>query len=708
MMDNERKLSFYEAWKLKRQAKKEEKRLRKLIGSEKEYTAKVRTDSEKLLARQITEDLKSIPVEELSKAKEGIRVQALKDAGITNIYQLRNMSVSRLSAIKGIGEVSAKAIVKNVKKIEQSAISNGTVRINADKPSRQDEQLVSDLYKLRKTKGISNDAEALYEDNHEEIKDLIKKSKPARNFISWTFASEEKREIAVQSLDALKNKIEADYSDNINELYLRKKEELKAKHEEIWRDYRGNAAGYLTTLERTKDGKASEEELKHTEEVAIKNGLPEELAVAIGNLPVSLTGLKIELRHYQEYGVKYIINQGAVLLGDEMGLGKTAEAIGAMVALHNTGATHFLVVCPASVLVNWIREVEKFSTLTTHKIHGKALESAYESWINDGGVAVTTYETLDKIELPDNFTYSMLVVDEAHYVKNPKAERTQNLLYVRQRTDRVLFMTGTPIENNVEEMCFLIGCLQPEVAKTVYGSTSLAMAPDFRRKVSTVYFRRTREDVLNELPEKVENDEWLELTAAEKDLYKTFVDDEGYSKQRQVSWLIENPAESSKGQRLLEIVEEYTENGRKILIFSFFINTIEKVMEMCGDYKVFGPINGSISTDKRQAIIDEYTKFEGPAILVSQIQAGGTGLNIQAASVIIFCEPQLKPSLETQAIARAFRMGQVNTVMVHRLLCQDTVDEQIVLMLENKQEIFDEFADKSESGKESVSESQTN
>ena len=129
---------------------------------------------------------------------------------------------------------------------------------------------------------------------------------------------------------------------------------------------------------------------------------------------------------------------------------------------------------------------------------------------------------------------------------------------------------------------------------------------------------------------------------------------------------------------------------------------------MCSDYKVFGPINGSISTDKRQAIIDEFTAYEGPAILVSQIQAGGTGLNIQAASVIIFCEPQLKPSLETQAIARAFRMGQVNTVMVHRLLCQDTVDEQIVLMLENKQEIFDEFADKSESGKESVSESQTN
>ena len=707
-MRNERKMSFWDAWRVKREAKKEEKRLKKLVGIDEEYTSKVKSDSKKLLSRQIEEDLKNIPVEELSKAKEGIRVQALKDAGIKNIYQLKNMSYSRIDSIKGVGEVSAKAIVRNVRLIEQSAVSNATVRINADKPSRHDEQLVTDLYKLRKTKSISNDAERLYEENHGEIKDLIKKSKPARNFISWTLASKEKREIAVQSLDALKSKIEADYSDNINELYLRKKEELKAKHEEIWRDYRGNAAGYLTTLERAKDKKASEEELKHTEEVAIKNGLPEELAVAIGNLPVDFKDLKIELRRYQEYGVKYIINQGAVLLGDEMGLGKTAEAIGAMVALHNTGATYFLVVCPASVLVNWIREVEKFSSLMTHKLHGKTLESAYEAWLNEGGVAVTTYETLDKIELPDEFTYSMLVVDEAHYVKNPKAERTQNLLYVRQRTDRVLFMTGTPIENNVEEMCFLIGCLQPEVAKTVYGSTSLAMAPDFRRKVSTVYFRRTREDVLNELPEKVENEEWLELTKAEKDLYKTFVDDEGYSKQRQVSWLIENPAESCKGRRLLEIVEEYTENNRKILIFSFFINTIEKVIKMCSDYKVFGPINGSISTDKRQAIIDEFTAYEGPAILVSQIQAGGTGLNIQAASVIIFCEPQLKPSLETQAIARAFRMGQVNTVMVHRLLCQDTVDEQIVLMLENKQEIFDEFADKSESGKESVSESQTN
>jgi len=100
--------------------------------------------------------------------------------------------------------------------------------------------------------------------------------------------------------------------------------------------------------------------------------------------------------------------------------------------------------------------------------------------------------------------------------------------------------------------------------------------------------------------------------------------------------------------------------------------------------------------------IDEFSESEGGAILLSQIQAGGTGLNIQAASVIIFCEPQLKPSIENQAIARAYRMGQVNTVMVHRLLCDNTVDEQILNILKSKQEIFDNFAHWSESGQKSV------
>ena len=119
------------------------------------------------------------------------------------------------------------------------------------------------------------------------------------------------------------------------------------------------------------------------------------------------------------------------------------------------------------------------------------------------------------------------------------------------------------------------------------------------------------------------------------------------------------------------------------------------------------PITGAITPQRRQEIVDEFTKAEDGAVLVSQVQAGGTGLNIQCASVIIFCEPQIKPSIENQAISRAYRMGQVRDVLVYRLLADNTVDEKIVELLKTKQTQFDNFAEDSVVGEESLKPSET-
>ena len=138
-----------------------------------------------------------------------------------------------------------------------------------------------------------------------------------------------------------------------------------------------------------------------------------------------------------------------------------------------------------------------------------------------------------------------------------------------------------------------------------------------------------------------------------------------------------------------------------MLVFSYFRETVDKVISMAGD-NAFGPINGSVSSAKRQQIVDAYTAAPEGAVLVCQITAGGTGLNIQAASVVVFCEPQIKPSLETQAISRAYRMGQSRTVLVHRLLCEGSIDEDMLSLLRDKQEQFDFFADESVVGTESL------
>ena len=255
-------------------------------------------------------------------------------------------------------------------------------------------------------------------------------------------------------------------------------------------------------------------------------------------------------------------------------------------------------------------------------------------------------------------------------------------------------MTGTALENKVDEMIELIKVLQPLVADDIKGMEYLSSAPQFREKVAPVYFRRKREDVLTELPELIEKKEWCELGSEEKSAYEDAVLNRNYAKARRVSWNIDDMSKSSKAQRLLELVDKAAEDGRKVIVFSFFLDTIAKVTELLGD-RCVSPINGSVSPQRRQEIIDEFDKAESGKVLPAQIQSGGTGLNIQSASVIILCEPQFKPSVENQAISRAYRMGQTRNVLVYRLLCEDTVDEKILKILGSKQNIFDAFADKS-------------
>lgn len=168
-----------------------------------------------------------------------------------------------------------------------------------------------------------------------------------------------------------------------------------------------------------------------------------------------------------------------------------------------------------------------------------------------------------------------------------------------------------------------------------------------------------------------------------------------------MSWNVGDLHNSSKANRLLEIIEEAESEGRKVLVFSYFLDTIRKIYDFLGD-RCLNPINGSVTPQRRQEIIDEFNEAPAGTVLVSQIQSGGTGLNIQAASVVVICEPQLKPSIENQAISWTYRMGQVRNVLVYRLLCPETIDEKITAILEEKQAIFDAFADKSVAAKESL------
>lgn len=164
---------------------------------------------------------------------------------------------------------------------------------------------------------------------------------------------------------------------------------------------------------------------------------------------------------------------------------------------------------------------------------------------------------------------------------------------------------------------------------------------------------------------------------------------------RRVSWRNADYLNTSaKVQRLREIVEDASEDSRKVLVFSFFLDTLEKVRTVFGTQCV-GVINGAVPVEERQNIVDAFEAAPAGSVLAAQIQSGGTGLNIQSASVVVLCEPQYKPSTENQAIGRAHRMGQTRDVLVYRLLCPNTVDERMIELIESKQAEFDTYADES-------------
>jgi SNF2 family DNA or RNA helicase len=453
-----------------------------------------------------------------------------------------------------------------------------------------------------------------------------------------------------------------------------------------WESFSKQPVQYINTLESI-----APEVLENDDDAY---GLPEELARAVQEECFFPEGLKRDLRRYQEWGVKYILHQKKVLLGDEMGLGKTIQSIAAMVSLKNTGARHFVVICPASVMINWYREIQESSKLRAIVVHGSDRVSALNDWLDTGGVAITTYGTTVHFKIPDGFQYSLLTVDEAHYIKNPSTNRSKNVRTIAEHAERILFMTGTAMENNVDEMVNLIRLLQPNIARQIAGMKMLSSAPKFRETIAPVYFRRKREDVLPELPELVEAKEWCELGEVEKEKYEEAVLRKSYHEARRVSWNVDDLHKSSKAKRLLEIVDQAKSENRKILVFSFYLDTIQKIARLLGD-QCTEPINGSISPKRRQEIVDKFEKASAGKVLAAQIIAGGTGLNIQAASVVILCEPQLKPSIENQAISRVYRMGQHEKVLVYHLLSVNTIDEKITDLLAEKQRAFDAFADQS-------------
>lgn len=428
-------------------------------------------------------------------------------------------------------------------------------------------------------------------------------------------------------------------------------------------------------------------------------------------------GITANLYPYQRDGwhwLRFILReQLGGLLADEMGLGKTLQVISALRDPGgDPGSGGALVLAPGSLLENWTREIARFCPgFRTLKHHGSE-RTGRPVDLEGFDVVVSSYDTAVRdLSLLKMVEWSVVVLDEAQNIRNPEALRTKSIKQIRRNVG--LAVTGTPIENRLRDLWSIMDFVMPgylgdqKLFEERYGEDTEA-AVRLEPLVTPLMLRRRLSEVAEDLPERIDIPEFLELSETEACAYdgmreKVF---EEYGpaatlvslgKLRQfcahpiiVRDGIHLPNETfSKFERLNDLLEEIFSRDDKVLVFTSYTRMADLIADMAS--REFGAmaatLDGRLDIESRQPLIDMFSEFHGPAVLVLNPRAGGSGLNIVAANHVIHYNPEWNPALEDQASARAHRRGQERPVTVRRLLYAGTVEEVMDERLRRKRDI---------------------
>ncbi|MEV3994166.1 DEAD/DEAH box helicase [Streptomyces halstedii] len=640
-------------------------------------------------------ELGAIPVARLKDVTGGrLRLAEVEKGGFRTVRQVLDAGPYRLRQIPGVGQQTAAQTIAAARQISDAVRESVAVRIDPDRVDPQISALVVALHLLVEAGPEARRAVDAAQALADRLGPLASDARPASGRLRLLVAGKDRRERARDAVAEIRELTERADRDGVPEMFAQASVDLlRGPADEVAAlvDFEMRSAEYYSLLAEASD--------RRPDPAAAEGFLPDEVARGVRDQTLDDTHRRVSLRGYQAFGARFALAQRRVILGDEMGLGKTIQAIAVLAHLAAEGRTRFLVVCPAGVLINWTREIDRRSTLRVTALHGPDRWDAFADWQERGGVGVTTFEALRGFSAPEDGELGLLVVDEAHYVKNPLARRSVAVAEWAERCERVVFLTGTPMENRVSEFRSLVAVLRPALAEAIGDRESVAGSVAFRKAVAPVYLRRNQRDVLTELPALQRTDDWEELSASDEEAYRDAVLAGNFMAMRRAAYA--RPERSAKLHRLREIVADAAANGLKVVVFSTFRDVLAVVGDALGegreraDERLFGPISGNVSPTRRQQLVDDFTDAPGHAVMLAQIEAGGVGLNMQAASVVVLCEPQLKPTVEHQAVARAHRMGQIRSVQVHRLLATGGVDERLVAMLENKSRLFDAYARRS-------------
>ncbi|WP_242982157.1 DEAD/DEAH box helicase [Clostridium sp. LS] len=434
--------------------------------------------------------------------------------------------------------------------------------------------------------------------------------------------------------------------------------------------------------------------------------------------------LKTQLRDYQITGFKWFKNLSYLgfggILADEMGLGKTVQTIAFLLSEDGKKS---IIIAPTSLVYNWKNEFIKFApSMKIGVVHGNKNERAnVVENINKYDVLLTTYGTLrNDEENYENLHFDYCILDEGQNIKNPLAKSTKCVKNIKAKSKFVL--TGTPIENNLIELWSIFDFIMPNY---LYNPTFFKKkfidndnsAIELQKFIRPFMLRRLKKDVIKELPDKIEKNYYVELTKQQRKVYATYVkdikakmEDESFggdkitifsylTKLRQLcldpSIVVDKYAGgSAKIEEALKLIEENIENGHKILLFSQFTSVLSNISDELSKNKIEHMyLDGSTKADKRLELVEEFNKSNKCKVFLISLKAGGTGLNLTSADVIIHFDPWWNPAVEDQATDRAHRIGQKNVVQVFKLISEGTIEERIINLQDSKKELISDVLD---------------
>jgi SWI/SNF-related matrix-associated actin-dependent regulator of chromatin subfamily A-like protein 1 len=415
---------------------------------------------------------------------------------------------------------------------------------------------------------------------------------------------------------------------------------------------------------------------------------------------------------HQKESIQKLVENKKFILADDMGLGKTTSTI---IAALETGAKKVLIICPATLKINWKREIENYSDRSIFISEGKSFSTEHDFVIINYDIIKNFHDTKKKDEsqiITANF--DLVVVDEAHYIKNPTAQRTKLINDIAKRVDRLWLLTGTPMTSRPMDYFNLLNLIESPVAKNwmayairycsgyqfnvggrkVWNVTGSSNLEELRDRTVGLVLRRLKENVLD-LPEKIITPVYLRLKSkAYEEVMGEYYD-----------WYDKNPEESKsltvqftkltkvrqiiadeKINETIELAENIIEQDKKVIIFCNFTDSLNKICQHFGKAAV--KVDGAMSKPERQHSVDSFQENEKVKVFVGNIKAAGVGLTLTAGEAVIMNDLSFLPSDHAQAEDRAYRYGQKNNVLVYYPIFENTIEGIIYDILNNKKQVI--------------------